>query len=658
MKKFKILSLLILTVALILLCGCDKLLGATTMSLSFDDIAMVEGEKIALPQILLNGEEEIEIKYSSSSECVKIEDFGIVAVSDGECVITVTAGELETSFNVSVTERGNLIVGNIELEEGETKKIKANITSKELECEVNYTFSGNNIEIIDGEVKGLVQGTVTVVTASTPYHTTAFTVTVKEDVGTMTLKGPDKIFANYPGKPIEISFSNPKFETEVFYSASVAGVYVENGVVYAKGNFDGDTKVTVTARSEHHKATFDLTVSVYNAYNSEKQMQYYESTYVKEENKGGLIFVGDSYFSGFPKGDTGLPPFWSDFYTDFSGEKAFLLGVSQSGIADWEMLSERVVFPMEPSEIAVHVGFNDVHHGSFTPEALAARIIKLLDSYHERLPEAKVYYFGIEPKKNAFSSDSAYKKSSLVDAPIINAAIKSYADVMDWLVFLDTDPYTYTTAGKTAINQSFYLSTDLSHPTLPAYDSYRELLNNARGKETEKPVFDGTLKIDNYGVSADINGSGKTFTSSSGAALTSDYVVKGTLKITSVNKSNAHLQFRFSKDFRFLLWDSNNNGLFAAGYIGGGTYNDKTEGAAEPYDANSTLTLEWAIAVKDGVAYWFINGVQVAKFDAPTLEYFNIGALQMNVEFTNIEISAKSDDADAFNSAIAELGLN
>ena len=135
-------------------------------------------------------------------------------------------------------------------------------------------------------------------------------------------------------------------------------------------------------------------------------------------------------------------------------------------------------------------------------------------------------------------------------------------------------------------------------------------------------------------------------------------MVKGTLKITSVNKSNAHLQFRFSKDFRFLLWDSNNNGLFAAGYIGGGTYNDKTEGATEPYDANSTLTLEWAIAVKDGVAYWFINGVQVAKFDTPTLEYFNIGALQMNVEFTNIEISAKSDDADAFNSAIAELGLN
>ena len=85
--------------------------------------------------------------------------------------------------------------------------------------------------------------------------------------------------------------------------------------------------------------------------------------------------------------------------------------------------------------------------------------------------------------------------------------------------------------------------------------------------------------------------------------------------------------------------------------------NDKNSGVTF-YDANSGLTLDWTIIVNGGKAYWYINGNLEAKFDTPTLSYFNIGALYMDVELTEIEITTKSADATAYSALLSEYGLS
>ncbi len=165
--------------------------------------------------------------------------------------------------------------------------------------------------------------------------------------------------------------------------------------------------------------------------------------------------------------------------------------------------------------------------------------------------------------------------------------------------------------------------------------------------------FDNTLNIQMYGQNGDISASGKTFTDASGNALKNNYVIRGTMDITAVSMSNAHFQFRFGSGCRFLLWDSNSDGVFGVGYSYNGNVNDTTAGA-KLIDAKNGATLEWAIVVNEGVAYWYINGELVQKFDSPKLELFNVGALQMNVFLSDIELYVKAENADAYNAVLSE----
>ena len=74
----------------------------------------------------------------------------------------------------------------------------------------------------------------------------------------------------------------------------------------------------------------------------------------------------------------------------------------------------------------------------------------------------------------------------------------------------------------------------------------------------------------------------------------------------------------------------------------GSSKSDENSDVAK-FDAKEGLTLKWAIVVDNGVAYWYINGVLVQKFDSPKLQSFNIGALQMDVVLYDINITKAGD---------------
>lgn len=460
-------------------------------------------------------------------------------------------------------------------------------------------------------------------------------------VGTMTMTLPAEIYSNYPGKDVEITFSKPDYKGKVTYTTDNANVFVEDGKIFAKGTFSSAVNVTVTAKTPDHTATATVKVLTYDGNISvEKKVQYYESNIIKEENKGGMIFVGDSYFDGYTIEE---PPFWKDFYQDYAGEKAFLMGLSSSQIHQLEIASERIVYPMEPSEIVVHIGHNDMHHGNLTVEQFVERLTALFEEYHRRLPDATIYYCGVDPKKIAEDISQNRYESSFVKAPAVNEAVKALDAKNDWIVFVDTSSIFYAYEENT-INKNMYPSSDASHPSLIAYDVMRLLIDKARGKTQDDVIY-----INNLDNAIGVNAAGKTFTDKEGKPLTHDFAMSGKLAITKVYKSNAHLQFRFdnSPDCRFVLWDQNSDGKFGAGHIFNGSSSDKTSGITQ-YDANDGLTLNWTVILKDNKAYWFINGKLMKTFDNPSLEYFNIGAQRMNAVLFDIELDIRKDDETAF----------
>ena len=467
--------------------------------------------------------------------------------------------------------------------------------------------------------------------------------------GYLKVEVPKVIYSNYPAKNITYSFSNPEYSSSLEYVVSDERLKIENDKIWATGNFESPINVSILVISEHFDAIqFSISVSTFNGgINLETKVQYYEKNVIKEENKGGTIFIGDSYFDGVLS--SGVPPFWKDFYTDYANEpKTFLMGISSQRIEHLEITSERIVYPMAPKEIILHIGFNDVHTGTFEVEEIYSRITALCEEFKEKLPDVKIYYTGVEPKKNGYTESSQHYYSSTVKAPALTQKMKDYAVDKDWFIYVDTmDVFVEDGVIKT----ESYLSSDLSHPTLEAYDEIRKRINIARGVEKE------SFSIKQYGISENINNSGKVFKDVSNKDLVNNYIVSGTLEIIRLNKNNAHIQFRFSSGSRFLLWDSNNDGVVGIGYMSGSSSkNDKASGA-HLYDANKGLTLNWTIIVNNGNAYFYVDKVLKETLASPTLEYFNIGALQMDVEFTNLEWTTKEDNETKYNSLITEYNL-
>ena len=471
------------------------------------------------------------------------------------------------------------------------------------------------------------------------------------DVGTMTLTAPSAIYSNYPGKDISVTFSKDWYKGEVTFTTNNENVFIENGKIFAKGSYDKfpwetPTPVTVTATTADHTAIVTVNVSTYRStnVNVESKLEYYENNIIKDENKGGVIFLGDSYFDGAQP----LPPFWRDFYTDWADEKAFLMGMSSSKIEELEVASERIVYPMNPSEIVIHIGHNDMHSGTISPEDFVTRLTALVSEYHEKLPETKIYVLSVDPKRDSADPTNARHESSFVKVPAVNAAMKTFAEGKDWITYVDTTDifYTKNVQGElTAINTNMYPSSDASHPTLVAYDLMRIKINEARGK-----ALDNVIDINNADKSYSIGTAGKTY------SINGDFALSGRLVITQFVKANAHLQFSFvatsGRPDRFILWDGNSDGNFGIGYEEGGKYTNETS-AALNFSASNGLIINWTVIVKESKAYFFIGGKLQKVFENPQItNKFNIDATGIDVTLYDIDFIEKSVNADEYNAFV------
>ena len=153
MKKIKLFLLMICIVSSFLLSGCDQITDLLaqfggeeeTVQFELDNMTLVEGEEATLPSEITVGEKTFAVEYSSDADNVAVDGNKITALAKGKCQINVSAEGASGSFTVTVKERGILSVRSITLKAGETAQIKSTLSSKDLDCEVSFTFEGNDI---------------------------------------------------------------------------------------------------------------------------------------------------------------------------------------------------------------------------------------------------------------------------------------------------------------------------------------------------------------------------------------------------------------------------------------------------------------------------------------------------------------------------------
>ncbi len=199
MKKRITLVLFLLVIAALTVfvaCGND---GTTNYgTLTFTDISVTEGSELTIKPIFSDESKTENITYTFEGNNISITD-GVVKglVAPSETVVTAKTSHHSAKFKVTVTpDYGTLAVDDITLTFAQETLINPIFSKEEYECDINYSFEGNNISIADGLIKGLVPDTQTTVTATTEHHSATFTVTVEYITAVLTDKnGEESKFA-------------------------------------------------------------------------------------------------------------------------------------------------------------------------------------------------------------------------------------------------------------------------------------------------------------------------------------------------------------------------------------------------------------------------------------------------------------------------------
>lgn len=360
----------------------------------------------------------------------------------------------------------------------------------------------------------------------------------------------------------------------------------------------------------------------------------------------GVLFVGDSFF------DT--RSYWTDFYTTYGRKNAFSVGISATTTTDWEILSERLVYPLAPAAVVVHCGTNNIFDDGKTGAEAAEDIIRLFGLIGHNLPDAEIYYFGIEPRVGRPTADVI----------ACNAAVAEYCGWEDNLTYLDSPAFCSDPDGN-AVADFFK---DGVHPKPENYIYYVDALDeagltfapSAAASVTEIAAFTTALS-DTIASSREII--------YRAMPLREEYVLTGKVDITDI-AANAHMQFRFDgNDNRFLLWDANIAGAtsdnrFGLGWkCGSAAY--VTEEARYTFTPGETLTIGFRLIVSEHNAYFYFYDTAQSAYvmeavfmNVPVAENLLVGTEFMAARVYDLSALTKLDDPVAYAAALASAGID
>lgn len=440
------------------------------------------------------------------------------------------------------------------------------------------------------------------------------------------------IYNGFPDKP------NPTFTKEEYTSEITYTVLYSAVVTYLDGYFyaSGEGEAMVEAKTMYHSTIFIVEAKNYLSVRGEAQTKNFLNRIEKVEEKwqseritGGTLFIGDSFFDEYQ--------FFTNFYDLYKGENAYCHGISSSRIEDWYVFSKRLVYPVEPSNIVLHLGTNDMFSGKENPVDMLEEMKVLFNEYFNRLPNVNIYWFAIEPRTYGING-GAFDTYSADTIKLMNSLMKEYCASNDRLHYVDVSGYCFKEGG--IVDANFFK--DGVHPKIEKYILYCEALKEA-GLDLgiNKPA--STTEVIEFDENSTVSSSATTILKND-VVLNNNFSISGKVLITKTG-NNPHLEFDFDGTHfnnRFLIWDNDNNGIFKLGYAIDKTHKSNVNDV--DIKINEEFTFEIIITSKH--AYLYINNNLELVFRNVSAKMFTISSANTKAIFTDLVIVSSQDSKD------------
>ena len=718
-KKLSVIIAIMLTFALsFAFAACYEEPKEQFGTLTIENVTLVEGTEAQLNAVFSDATKAEEITYSFEGNDIEIKN-GVVKALLGGVTVSVTAKteHHEATFTVTtLIDYGTLAVENVNLAVGEEKTINAVFSKPNRAEEITYAFEGNAIEIKDGKVKALQGGKIVMVTAATEHIQATFTVTTQYDYGTLTINDVEGAMEGAKGITIEYTFSNPDFAEPIEYTFEGNDIEIVNGRINV---LVGGKTIVVTAKTEHHEATFTVTTLIdygtltvedviawvgypaseldftfskadyaepltfeYDAtaltINADKKTvtalkagefevlaksEHFAdrfkvkaetvnksdsrynvsadnnnriagklSTYKNMGNDGKTtLFIGDSFFDE--------RWFWTNFDKTYAGKDAIISGVSGSTSYDWEHFTETFLKFVSPKQVAMHMGTNNVYDDKDTAAQAVSALQRMFYVMHNAMPETHIYWFNI--------SQRSYDTDKIAIVSLVNSQMTKWAKGRTWLTVIDTSSKLTNDMLK-----------DNVHPKLEYYSVFVDALKDAGAVIEDAPVKEGVgftmgqYDKENKTFTLKTTARARAYITDGGEAYSGNFAVSGTAK-SSANGNNPWTEFIINKapadD-----WFSASNALpvsnitFASSgksAIWGYRAGDKTA-ERETIATVNVNSYAFAVIAYNGSVLFKVNDRVKVYTDADFKNtYFGFGAENAELAITNLSIVISDDVA-------------
>lgn len=225
-------------------------------------------------------------------------------------------------------------------------------------------------------------------------------------------------------------------------------------------------KITVTVKSKDGGKTKTYTYGVTGVLagqGSFNQLYTQRLEEIKTYEKGKTVVFGDS-----------ITEYWTTFKNDLAPLEVYNVGIGGTRITDWtDSLFDELVLPLEPSQIIVYVGCNDIYNNAKLGKPTGQYIIDFFETVHEKLPDTKIHYVSINPPGHQTSP--LYQK--LDEVKISNAMVKAFCEFNDYIQYIDT----YNSFIRNGVPTTKYFRPDYLHFSEDGYKKFTSVIRKSVG---------------------------------------------------------------------------------------------------------------------------------------------------------------------------------
>ena len=236
---------------------------------------------------------------------------------------------------------------------------------------------------------------------------------------------------DYPASEFTLELNNGENDYTLEYDTSKLTIDKEAKTVKALAA--GTFEVKVTSGSD--TASFNVIGSSVNRTGTGKwdssaysqKANNIKSRYASDGTDGSTtVFLGDSFFDN-TEGN------WGNFYTSYANEyDALELGIGATTTYDWEnFLSGGILDDMQPKNLVVNLGTNNLAADWDRTEGLAENLQRLFTLLHDKMPNTNIYYLSITQRVD--TTAHATRISS------VNDLMEQWCEYKDWITFVNVE---------------------------------------------------------------------------------------------------------------------------------------------------------------------------------------------------------------------------